>query len=183
MLRKHTADRIRDVRRILRQDFSYDYQVESIRSSFENTMEKIAILNFIVKITFAVTLLNILYFALIDKAHAYTISENTAVKAIIGEAEGEKYLGKVAIGEALRNRNYTRGVYGLHSKRVVMASYSHKTLYSAIKAWHQSRFTDLTHGAQFWGNANDLRKFKHASWFNHAVFTAKIYNHYFFRIV
>lgn len=74
-----------------------------------------------------------------------------AVNAIIGEAEGEGYMGMLAIACAIRNRGHLRGVYGEKSSRVLGKKYSPKTLELAKKAWKESAVKDITNGADHWG--------------------------------
>ena len=74
------------------------------------------------------------------------------VRAIIGEASNQGYLGMLAVAEAIRNRGHLRGVYGLRAKHVdreppwVWAM--------AHKAWTNSRTTNTVKGADHWHNVN-----------------------------
>jgi hypothetical protein len=81
-------------------------------------------------------------------AHAY--SEQDAIKAVIGEAEGEGYKGMLAVAGALRNRGTLHGVYGLHAPRVIHHRYSQNTLRMAARAWEESKHRDISNGARYW---------------------------------
>lgn len=104
-----------------------------------------------------------------------------AVNAIIGEAEGESYAGKLAIAAAIRNRGHLRGVYGERAPRVVGKLYGRDARRDAIKAWEESEHTDPTHGATGWGNDADLREFAKHKWWRKCVVTVKIGNHTFYK--
>ncbi|NCC60070.1 MAG: hypothetical protein EOM12_03840 [Verrucomicrobiae bacterium] len=107
-----------------------------------------------------------------------------AINAILGEAEGEPYLGKVALGEALRNRlklyGDFRGVYGLSSKRIQKAS--SKVREECEKAWRESGDSSLVDGASVWGTDSDVKRFKKTRWFRSYEFVCKIKNHSFYRL-
>ena len=90
-----------------------------------------------------------LFFLLIFPTSASAITEAEAVRAIVGEAAGEPYLGKVALAEALRNRGTLRGVYG--AKRAEFIKKQPKKVHSdALKAWRESARTSYTKGARHW---------------------------------
>jgi spore germination cell wall hydrolase CwlJ-like protein len=72
------------------------------------------------------------------------------VLCIIGEAEGEGYIGMLAVGEAIRNRGTLKGVYGCKAPRVVGRKYSNATLKIATKAWLDSKNTNTVKGATHW---------------------------------
>ena len=109
-------------------------------------------------------------------------SEN-AVNAIIGEAEAEPMAGKIAVAEVIRRRGSLRGIYGIHSPRVRMASPAVRK--DCELAWAK-KGTNLTRGATVWGNADDVRKWKTRAkkyprhWFNRMHQTAQIGRHFFF---
>jgi hypothetical protein len=118
-----------------------------------------------------------LFWAMTCPARAYTNEE--AIKAIIGEAESEPYIGKVAIGEVIRKRGSLKGIYGINAPRVRQVKYSHKCYLEAQKAWYASITSDYSHKSEGWGNANDLIKFKRSKWFKKCYIVCKIGNHYF----
>ena len=110
---------------------------------------------------------------------AYGQAIEKPVQAIIGEAESEPYLGKVAIGEALRNRKSFKGVYGLNSPRIRTASTDLVRI--CQQAWQDSASTNLVGGATVWGNASDVVKFKKQKWFKNMVFVTQIGGHFFYK--
>lgn len=105
------------------------------------------------------------------------------VRAIIGEAENQGFLGMLAIADAIRNRGSLRGVYGLRSARVRNHLYSQQTLRLATKAWAASASRDVTGSATGWGSASDLFSFSKYSWWASCVITAHIGDHWFYREV
>jgi len=112
-------------------------------------------------------------------AHA-EITEDKAIKAIIGEAESEPYAGKLALARSLRVRGTLKGVYGINAPRVRAMRYSNKTYQEAKRAWKESK--DLKGWtASGWGNKEDVKKFKQTAWFKKCVIVAKIGQHYFYR--
>ena len=59
--------------------------------------------------------------ALTQTLHAHDrapIPDAQAVRAIVGEAAGESFEGKLAIACAIRNRGNLHGVYGLNATHV-----------------------------------------------------------------
>lgn len=121
-------------------------------------------------------------------AHSAEIPRDRAINAIIGEAENQGTEGMSALAHAIRNRakaqkDLFKGVYGEHAPRVKARKYSPKTFMQAVKAWEESAHTpDPTHGATGWGNAKDLQIFKRAKWFKKAIITAKIKDHFFYKL-
>lgn len=120
-------------------------------------------------------------FLCLNQSAKAEIPADLAIKAIVGEAEGENFIGKVAIGEAIRNRRTLKGVYGLNSKRLGLASPS--VWKDAEKAWLESVGSNLTKGADVWGSKADVRIFKRQAWFKSYEHTVTIGNHLFFRRV
>jgi len=107
------------------------------------------------------------------------VSESLAVKAIMGEARGEAYIGKVAIGESIRNRGHLKGVYGLNAK----FSEPKWVWDSATRAWHESAHTNLTKNADHWFSEEDMKKLSKnpPRWFKRLEPTVKIGRHSFYR--
>jgi hypothetical protein len=68
---------------------------------------------------------------------ARAMSSEDAIKAIIGEAEGESYQGKIAVAETIRHRGSLKGVFGLTAPRVVKKLYSQATYDQAKRANHR----------------------------------------------
>lgn len=81
---------------------------------------------------------------------ATSIPDDQAILAIIGEAEGEPYKGKVAVAEVIRRRGSLKGVYGIRAKRVVEHLYSQKTYEDCRRAWIESASTNYSLGATHW---------------------------------
>lgn len=103
------------------------------------------------------------------------IDRMMAIRAIVGEAEGESYVGKVAIAEAIRNRGTLKGVYGVNSLRLAK---SPKWVWKdAEKAWRESAHTNLVNGADHWESTD----FKVPSWAKKMTKTATIGKHVFYR--
>jgi len=111
------------------------------------------------------------------------LNTQNAVNAIIGEAEAEPMAGKIAIAEVIRRRGSLRGIYGINSPRVRLAS---RTVRKDCELAWAKKGTNLTRGATVWGNADDVRKWKTRAkkyprhWFNRMHQTAQIGRHFFF---
>ena len=110
-------------------------------------------------------------------------TDSKAIAAIIGEAENQSLDGMIAVGEVIRNRGSLKGIYGVSAPRVVKKLYSADTLMKATKAWQMSKTSNLTDGADGWGNASDIRIFKTQKWFKKCHVTKKIGDHYFWKPV
>lgn len=116
-----------------------------------------------------------------SSAWAEDIQKPRAINAIIGEAEGEPYKGKLAVACAIRNRGTLKGVYGETSSRVVQHKYSTKVFVDSVRAWEESfhpencRFID---GADHWEGTS----FKTPSWAKNMVITATIGNQKFYKV-
>jgi hypothetical protein len=131
------------------------------------------------------TVLNIIFFIIVlvcaPKAHA-EIPKTRAVNAIIGEAEGETYDGKLAVACAIRNRGTLQGVYGERSPRVTKHKYGAKVFVDAVRAWEESRYEAncaFICGAQHWQSEEDWKK--HATWIDFCDATAKVGTQIFLR--
>lgn len=109
-----------------------------------------------------------------------------AVRAIIGEARGESYAGKLAVAEALRNRleleRYRKdpfdGVYGFTAR--IREKVDPQVYRDAEKAWKASKRSNTVGEAIVWGNAADVKKFKRQRWFKNMRLVKKVGRHYFF---
>lgn len=117
------------------------------------------------------------------------IKDIDAVRAILGEAENESMIGKIAIGEVIRTRGGFKGIYGYNAVKYVNGRYyrgkraiSPTIAVQALKAWRASISTNYALNAQGWGNASDLKIFSRASWFKKCYITVKIGNHYFWKV-
>ena len=87
------------------------------------------------------------------------ITEDQAVKCILGEARGEYkkhgFKSFLYLAEALRNRGTTSGVYGcnaLISKREAAFIKSLGLDREAARAWRASALSNETQGASYWGS-------------------------------
>lgn len=126
-------------------------------------------------------------------AQAYT--EDQAIKAIIGEAEGEGYQGMLAIGCGIRNRGTLNGVYGLLAPRVIHHKYSQRVKDMAVSSWDISGMYhpmialdnykpvdicySLIKGAQYW----EGDRFPMPYWTQGMIVTAHIGHQIFFKEV
>lgn len=103
------------------------------------------------------------------------VPTNLAIRAIIGEAGGEGFIGMKAVAEAIRNRGHLKGVYGLKAKHVDREP---KWVWDmARKAWEASQTSNLVDGAQFWESTD----FKTPYWAKSMTETAHIGKHKFWR--
>jgi len=105
--------------------------------------------------------------------HAETISDDLAIKAIMGEARGEGYKGMLAVACAIRNRGTLKGVYGVNAK------FTEKEYVwdMAKRAWAESEFKDIADGATHW----ESDRFKEPYWAKDMIKTVKIGHHQFYK--
>lgn len=115
------------------------------------------------------------------------IGEQLAIRAILGEAEGEPYLGKVAVGEVLRFRKSVRGFYGAKAVAFRDGRYYRGsrpidavTVGEALKAWRESAQSNVSRGATHFEN---VKAFGVPYWASTMVPTVKIASHQFYREV
>ena len=102
------------------------------------------------------------------------ITEEVAIRCIIGEASNQGYEGMVAVGEALRNRGTTRGVYGCDVTR-----YEPAWVWDmARRAWDASQYSNLVDGADHWHN---VRREGETYWTVKMEKTICIKDHCFYR--
>lgn len=83
------------------------------------------------------------------------ITEDQAVKCILGEARGEGYASLLAHSEAIRARGHLGGVYGCRAKISASewAYMRNKGIYEdAVRAWRASLNTNTVSKAQYWGS-------------------------------
>jgi len=85
--------------------------------------------------------------------HARQISDNLAVRAIIGESASEPFQTKLAIAGALRNRGTLDGVRGRLNARMIDVQ-SKKTWADARRAWRQSATNNIVNGATHFESTN-----------------------------
>jgi len=93
-----------------------------------------------------------LIFLLIFHTSSYSanIDKQRAIRAIIGEASNQGYIGMVAVACAIRNRGTLKGVYGENAKHV--SNEPQWVFDLAEKAWLESMNKDITSGATHWEN-------------------------------
>lgn len=104
------------------------------------------------------------------------ITAHLAQVCILGEAAGESFDGKVAIGEAIRNRGGVSGVYGCDRAKFAN-SQDAKTKQDAFRAWEVSKRSSLTGGADHWESTD----FKTPPWSKDMTFTVQIGKHRFYK--
>jgi transcriptional regulator with XRE-family HTH domain len=78
------------------------------------------------------------------------VSVFDAVQAIVGEAANQPFVGMIAVGEVIQNRDSVGGMYGFKAPHV-----KHEKLATWIKAWAAyflSTFTNFTRGATLFEN-------------------------------
>lgn len=115
------------------------------------------------------------------RPHA-TIPNEAAIRAIIGEAEGESYEGQVALAEVIRRRGSLSGVYGAASRRAQAAKLDSLAYRNASRAWFASLSSNLSLEADGWGSENDVKIFRQSKWFKKCYIVKKIGNHYFWKV-
>lgn len=127
----------------------------------------------------------VILFALVFPVRA-EISQADGVRAIMGEARGQSYANKVAIGEALRNREKL----AYYRRRGVMQGvYGYKTQFSAWpgtwseaeRAWKASAKSNTVKGAQYWFDDRDMKVVTKAKWFKNLRFVTRVGDHSFYK--
>lgn len=100
----------------------------------------------------AVTVIVILYSLICVYAFPQEYTDTQAVRAIIGEAEGESLMGQIALGVGILNRGTLSGVYGVNANKRIDAA-PEWVWEKARKAWQLSK-TDYRHlhDGAFWGS-------------------------------
>ena len=106
-------------------------------------------------------------------AQAYAITDAEGIQCIMGEARNQPYSCQVAIGEALRNRGTTQGVYGCK----VAVIEPQRVWRKAERAWAESKTSKLVNGSSFWESSD----FKKPYWANSMTETARVGKHIFYR--
>lgn len=104
------------------------------------------------------------------------ISDEQAIKAVLGEARGEGFEGMYAVACAIRNRGTLRGVYG---KDASMPDVTPELWQKASKAWYDSEDgEDPTFGATHWHN---VEREGENYWTRKLTRTYKVGSHTFFK--
>lgn len=104
------------------------------------------------------------------------IPDHLAIRAIIGEASGEGFLGMKYVAAGIRNRGHLRGVYGLKAKHVDKEP--HWVWVLARKAWAESEHNRL-HSGTHWESTD----FAVPSWAQDMVVVCKHKKHIFYKSV
>lgn len=117
-----------------------------------------------------------IFFLLSSTVHASQISEDKAVRILVGEAANQGEIGMICVAEVLRKKGSTQGFYGLNAK------HSHKepawVWAQARKAWASSLHTNYTQGANHFEN---IKAFGCPSWAKNCVQTFKYKDHVFYK--
>lgn len=177
--RSQTAKAIRGIRKLLKGNPPSVDNSPSLLGLYRLNEDKIARIGQIVFIIIALGCIVFLLCGCNDPAFAYT--EKDAIKAVIGEAEGESQEGKKAVACAIHYRGTLKGVYGLTAKRVLNHKYSELTYRNAKQAVEASNDEEycegLVKGAQYWEGIS----FPTPSWAKNMTLTTIIGNQRFYR--
>jgi hypothetical protein len=101
------------------------------------------------------SLLGILGVLAVQSATA-AVTPGDVTNAVVGEAAGDPYIVKLGIAAACYNRGTLHGVYGFHARH--NATEPAWVWREAARAAAEGRRHDITHGANHFGNAEDVRK-------------------------
>lgn len=110
-------------------------------------------------------------------AFASEIPEDLAVKCILGEASNQGERGMQAVGEVLRRRGSTKGLYGCQNG--VERKASPELRAKARKAWRASKASNITHSADHFEN---IDSFGVPKWARGLKPTVKLGDHTFYRV-
>jgi hypothetical protein len=115
------------------------------------------------------------------------LPQEQVIRAILGEAEGESYLGKVALSFAILNRGTMKGVYGYKTISLRSGAYyrgdrrlNEKVVEDARKALKWAILhpeADITNGARHWEN---IKAFGEPYWAKGKQPSLVIGNHAFY---
>lgn len=106
------------------------------------------------------------------------VTSELAIRAIIGEAANQGQIGMQAVAEAIRNRATLQGVMGVHNPRVEKEP--EWVWKKAEAAWKHSALSNITNGANGWGNSKDIKKFIEEGWWHQVEVKAVIGDHVFY---
>jgi hypothetical protein len=104
------------------------------------------------------------------------ITDDIAVKIIVGEAADQGLKGMICVGEVIRHRNSTAGFYGYRSDR--LKGQPKAVWQMAAKAWALSAHTDYTKSADHFENT---RRFGRPPWARYCVKTYEYKDHTFYK--
>lgn len=93
----------------------------------------------------------LLLMLLVISSTAFAVTEEEAVRCIMGEARGENFQGKVAVGEIIRKRG-TAGMYGCKAK----FKEPQRVWDEARRAWRKSAGTRTTKDATLFENTKEF---------------------------
>ena len=92
-----------------------------------------------------------------SKCHGAEVTDTQAIRALYGEACGEKYDAKLAISGVMRARIAKgwglRGIYGANSKQ--LAHIDPKAWHACVTAWNQSATNNTAPGCLHFGGKLD----------------------------
>lgn len=111
-------------------------------------------------------------------AYPTPLTEDAALRVIIGEAANQDLRGMICVAEVLRRRGTIKGFYGYHAKHIAREPKS--TWKLAKQAWEQSKSTNYTNGADHFEN---IRHFSKPWWAKHFEKTYEYKDHVFYKDV
>ena len=118
----------------------------------------------------------VLFLSFQATAYSMPISEEIAVKCLIGEAGNQGFEGMQAVGEVLRLRGSIKGLYGCKNR--VFSHSSPKLRKQALSAWKASKTSNLTKKATHFEN---IEVFGEPYWAKGMTKTVKIKDHTFLK--
>lgn len=102
--------------------------------------------------------------------------EKQAVRAIVGEAANQGYVGMIGVAEVIRHRG---GVDGLMAKDLARVDKEPAWVWrQAVEAWKASKMTNYTRGADHFENVEAFGK---PDWAKQMKVTAIINDHVFYK--
>lgn len=106
------------------------------------------------------------------------ITEAQAVRAVLGEAEDQGFLGMVAVSEVIRTRGSLKGINGYKNVAKRFPTILPKYKAMALKAWRTSANSHITKGAT---NFENITAFGCPSWVKGCVETFRHKDHVFYK--
>ena len=116
------------------------------------------------------------FFSFCSNAYAGPVSDQDAIRIIVGEAGGQGLKGMICVGEVLRNRGSTKGFYG--ATRLNLSKQPASAWKTAAKAWELSKHTNYTKGANHFEN---VRSFGVPRWAKDCIKTYEYRGHVFYK--
>ena len=109
------------------------------------------------------------------RIRAEEINNNSAIRAIIGEASNQGYQGMLAVAVGIRNRGTLQGVYGLKAKHIDKEP---RWIWDmARKAWQESKHNRI-HIGYMWEN---IKAFGKPSWLKNMILVYQYKDHNFYK--